>query len=75
MSLRLAYRVSEVADLLGVHRSTVARWVTSGALPHIKPSPGVRLITPAQLEAFLTRHTEGDDLARQRHRSTRRRPA
>lgn len=70
MTVRLTYRVSEVADQLGVHRSTVARWVTSGELPHVRVN-GVCLIRPAQLEAFLASHTEGDDLARQRHRGTR----
>lgn len=67
---RLTFRVSEVAEQLGVHRSTVARWVTSGELPHVRIN-GVRLIRPQQLEQFLAAHTEGDDLARQRHSSTR----
>jgi hypothetical protein len=53
---------------------TVARWVTSGALPHVAVN-GVRLIRPEQLEAFLAAHTEGDQLARQRHSSTRKRTA
>lgn len=71
---RLTFRVAEVAAQLGVHRSTVARWVTSGELPHVAIN-GVRLIRPEQLEAFLASHTEGDDVARQRHRSTRARTA
>jgi excisionase family DNA binding protein len=73
-SPRLTFRVHEVAEQLGVHRSTVARWVTSGALPHVAVN-GVRLIRPEQLEAFLAAHTEGDQLARQRHSSTRKRTA
>lgn len=56
--VRLTYRVSEVADQLGVHRSTVARWVTAGLLRHVKVN-GVCLIRPADLEAFLDVHTEG----------------
>jgi excisionase family DNA binding protein len=71
---RLTLRVHEVAEQLGVHRSTVARWVTAGDLPHIKVN-GCVLIRPEQLDLFLAAHTEGDDLARQRHSSTRKRPA
>lgn len=51
---RLTYRVHKVAAQLGVHRSTVARWVTSGLLRHVKVN-GVCLIR----QAFLDAHTEG----------------
>ena len=56
--VRRTLRVSEVAEQLGVHRSTVARWVTRGLLPHVRVN-GVCLIRPAELEAFLDAHTEG----------------
>jgi excisionase family DNA binding protein len=74
MTPRLTFRVHEVAEQLGVHRSTVFRWVEEGLLPYVRVK-GVVLITPAHLTAFLAAHTEGDDLARQRHSSTRKRTA
>lgn len=67
---RLALRMPEVAEQLGVGLSTVQRWVASGALIHVRPSPGVVLIQPDDLAAFLAAHREGNEL--HRRRATRR---
>ena len=69
---RLAFRMSEVAEQLNVGLSTVQRWVTSGALPHIRPpGGGVVLIQPDDLTAFLAAHREGQTVSPVRHRSRR----
>lgn len=75
MTARIAYRVQEVAEQLGVADATVYRWVADGELRHVRIN-GVRLIRPADLEAFMDAHTEGsraggDQLAPRRARSTR----
>lgn len=56
---RLTYRMPEVAEQLGVAPSTVQRWVAAGDLVAIRPSKGVVLIDPADLDAFLASHREG----------------
>lgn len=40
---------TQAAHLLGVHRSTVHRWVASGALPSVQTALGV-LIAPDALD-------------------------
>lgn len=75
---RLAYRMREVAQLTGASLTTVKGWCASGALPASRPSGpnGVVLIQPADLEAFLSAHREGRNVAPIRSaRGTRRRSA
>ena len=50
--LRRAYRVEEVAEMIGVSRSTAWRLLASGALESIKVG-GSRRITADQLDRFL----------------------
>lgn len=66
MTLDGLLSVEEVADLLGIARSTVAERARRGDLPHIKLPRARRLMFPrADLEAYLagakleTRHLEG----------------
>ena len=47
------YRVSDVADLLGVSQDTVRRWTDSGRLP-ARREGGERLIEGADLAHLLT---------------------
>ncbi len=65
MTGRVTLRIGEVAERLGVGSSTVQRWVATGRLPHVRVG-GVVLIRPDALDAFLTAHTEGDDLSPRR---------
>lgn len=46
------YRISEVADLLGVSGDTVRRWVKSGQLPALGETGGRTLIDGARLAEF-----------------------
>ena len=64
--------VAQVAHVVGVHESTVRRWLRHGQLGHVllnntHTGPGRRIrITAAQLDAFLTRHNvdaDDDELA------------
>jgi len=50
------YTIQEVADILHVDRTTVGRWIASGALPAINPSgqkKGHRLIKKSTLNTLL----------------------
>lgn len=68
---RLAYRMPEVAELLGVGESTVQRWCASGVLPTIRPpGGGVVLIKPDDLDRFLDQHREGVDVKPRRRLNT-----
>jgi excisionase family DNA binding protein len=54
----LAYRINDVARLLGVHRATVVRWIEAGELDSFK-GPGGRtapvFIPSTSLTDFLDR--------------------
>ena len=46
--------VSEAAARVGVHRSTVDRWITEGFLPVVRPYPGARrFVRPADIDAMF----------------------
>jgi molybdopterin-binding protein len=47
-----AYRVRDVADLLGVSDDTARRWTDSGALPSSKDTTGRTVVDGAALAAF-----------------------
>lgn len=51
--MRLAYRVSEAAEMLSVSESTVWRQIRAGRIRVIHPSPGVTRITPRELDAYI----------------------
>lgn len=70
MTARLALRMSEVAEQIGVSVSTVQRWVASGALIHIRVGEVIR-IQPDDLTAFLAQHREGRDVTPLRARARR----
>jgi len=61
---RLAYRVSEVAESLGLDDETVRRWCVSGEIPAVKRGK-VWLIALADLERWL--HADADGRARTGH--------
>jgi excisionase family DNA binding protein len=67
---RLTWRLSEVAEALGVSVSTVSRWAAGGRLRSVRIR-GVVLIKPADLEAFLDEHREGHGVVPRAARSTR----
>ena len=50
----------DLADRYGVHRTTVWRWVSNGALPHpVKLSPGCTRWRGADVEQFEARAATG----------------
>ena len=53
---RLAYRVSEVAVMLGVSRTLAYEWVEKGYLPSIRRE-GIILVPRAELDAWLASET------------------
>jgi excisionase family DNA binding protein len=54
MSHPVLYTISEVADVLGVHYETVARWVRTGKLRGIKLSRRKVVIPKEQLDALFS---------------------
>ncbi len=53
MNNQILYTMSEVADALGVHYETVARWVRTGKLRGIKLSRRKILVPKEHLDALL----------------------
>jgi len=48
-----AFTVSEVAEILQVHRRTVQRWIERGLLPAYRVGPALLRIPAQALEDFL----------------------
>ncbi|RCV49293.1 TOBE domain-containing protein [Marinitenerispora sediminis] len=48
------FRISDVAELVGVSGDTVRRWVDSGRLPATRDAHGHRLVDGAELAAFMS---------------------
>lgn len=46
MSDRIVYTPAEVAELLGVHETTVRRWIRAGSIPHVKVGVNERILIP-----------------------------
>lgn len=49
---RLAYRIDEAAERVGVHRVTLYRWIATGKLKTVKIG-GVRLVSARVLQALV----------------------
>jgi molybdopterin-binding protein len=54
------FRISEVASLLDVSSDTVRRWVDSGRLPAERDEHGHRIVSGADLAAFVRSPAESD---------------
>ncbi|WP_033385144.1 TOBE domain-containing protein [Sporichthya polymorpha] len=55
------FRISEVADLMGVSTDTVRRWTDSGRLPATREANGHRTVEGAALAAFARSLAENPD--------------
>lgn len=56
-----AYRISQVARLLGVSPDTVRRWTDSGRLPVTRDAGGRRLVDGEELARFSTTLADEND--------------
>lgn len=52
MTDRLAYRIDEVAELAGISRATIYRWIAAGKLKTVKIG-SIRLVPERALRSFL----------------------
>lgn len=59
---RKAYTITEVAEMFGRDRTTIWRWLKSGALQYFSPN-GKRMISAASLARLLGEAPPGDDVA------------
>lgn len=50
---RIAYKVTEVADMLGCDRKTIYRWLLKGLLREVPIPGGKRLIDARSVEKLL----------------------
>ena len=55
-----AFRISEVASLLGVSADTVRRWIDSERLPARRDEQGHRIVPGADLAAFVRSPADRD---------------
>lgn len=58
-----SFRISEVAELLGVSDDTVRRWIDAGRLP-VAPGDGPRAVDGAALAEFVQQRPAGERLTR-----------
>lgn len=65
------FRISEVADLLGVSTDTVRRWTDSGRLPATREANGHRTVDGAALASFARALAENPDPGRSASTSAR----
>lgn len=57
----MKYRMSEVAEFLGISPDTVRRWVDSGRLPATRTKAGHREVDGADLASFIVALRGRDD--------------
>lgn len=68
------YRTGEVAQLIGVDRSTLLKWIRAGELPDVARSPnGYRVWTHADLRCALQVWRQREDARVEHCRTVRRR--
>jgi len=55
-------RLSEAADYIGVHFTTLRRWSDAGEIPYYKTPGGWRRYKKSDLDSFINQSQEGDAL-------------
>ncbi|MGQ0624972.1 MAG: TOBE domain-containing protein [Sporichthyaceae bacterium] len=68
-----SFRISDVADLMGVSTDTVRRWTDSGRLPATRDGNGHRSVDGAALAAFAREMSEDPEMVGLGHASARNR--
>lgn len=54
---RRVYSITEAAQALGIHRTSLYRLINAGSIPTVRVTPGRQVITVEALESYIASRT------------------